>query len=256
MSRRPVAEEREYRVDELARAAGTTVRNVRAYQDRGLLPPPRRQGRVGLYSEAHLARLRLVGTLLERGYTLGNIAELLAAWEQGLDVATVLGLEVALGGRWSECPEEFVTAGELARSFGERAAPLFSEAVDIGRLVPDTGDRFRVTNPAALEIGRLLVAAGVPLEAVVDSARQLRSDIDAVARRFVALVETYVVGPLGEPLAAAELRQLGELVSTLRPLVTRLVDAELGRAMEEEITRRLGEHLERLATGIRRSTDA
>src|SRR5438309_572599 len=47
----------EYRIDELAREAGTTVRNVRAYQDRGLLPPPRRSGRVGLYTDARqLAR--------------------------------------------------------------------------------------------------------------------------------------------------------------------------------------------------------
>src|SRR5436305_1643105 len=45
----------EYRIDELAREAGTTVRNVRAYQDRGLLPPPRRSGRVGLYTDAHLS---------------------------------------------------------------------------------------------------------------------------------------------------------------------------------------------------------
>ena len=46
----------EYRIDDLARAAGTSVRNVRYYQDGGMLPPPRRQGRVALYSEAHLAR--------------------------------------------------------------------------------------------------------------------------------------------------------------------------------------------------------
>jgi DNA-binding transcriptional MerR regulator len=41
----------EYRVAEVARLAGMTVRNVRVYQDRGLLPPPRRQGRIGLYSD-------------------------------------------------------------------------------------------------------------------------------------------------------------------------------------------------------------
>src|SRR5204863_6803631 len=65
----------EYRIDDLARAAGTTVRNVRVYQDRGLLPPPRREGRTGLYGEPHLARLRLIGQLLEKGYTFAHIAE-------------------------------------------------------------------------------------------------------------------------------------------------------------------------------------
>jgi len=83
----------EYRIDELARLAGTTVRNVRAYQDRGLLPPPRRSGRVGLYTRQHLARLELITRLLERGYTLANIGELISAWEAGTDVAGLLGLE-------------------------------------------------------------------------------------------------------------------------------------------------------------------
>src|SRR5579862_7107656 len=93
---------REYRIDELARLGETTVRNIRAYQDRGLLPPPRRAGRVGLYGPAHLARLRLIGQLLRRGYGLSNIAELLGAWEGGQDLADLLGLEAALTEPWGE----------------------------------------------------------------------------------------------------------------------------------------------------------
>jgi DNA-binding transcriptional MerR regulator len=81
----------EYRVSELARAADTTVRNVRVYQDRGLLPPPRRQGRIGLYSEEHLARLKLIGRLLGRGYTFATIGELFSAWHSGQDLADSLG---------------------------------------------------------------------------------------------------------------------------------------------------------------------
>lgn len=89
----PSAEDaREYSVDELARAAGSSVRNVRAYQDRGLLPPPERRGRVGVYFDSHLKRLRLINQLLERGYSSANIKELLEAWEQGRDLDHVLGL--------------------------------------------------------------------------------------------------------------------------------------------------------------------
>ena len=61
----------EYRIDDLARASGVLVRNVRYYQDSGMLPQPRRRGRVASYSDAHLARLRL----LNRGYTAANIVE-------------------------------------------------------------------------------------------------------------------------------------------------------------------------------------
>src|SRR5579872_4663262 len=92
----------EYRIDDLARVAGTTVRNVRAYQDRGLLPPSRREGRVAFYSSAHVARLQIISQLLERGYTLSNIGELLAAWESGQNVGDLLGLEAALAAPWSD----------------------------------------------------------------------------------------------------------------------------------------------------------
>ena len=88
----------EYRIDELAREADTTVRNVRAYQDRGLIPPPRPPGSGRIYTHAHLARLRLIGQLLERGYTLANIAELVSAWERGQDIGKLLGLEAVLVG--------------------------------------------------------------------------------------------------------------------------------------------------------------
>src|SRR4051812_21360790 len=92
----------ELRVDDLARAAGTTARNVRLYQERGLLPPPRLVGRVGWYGEAHLARLRLITRLLDRGYSLGNIAELLSTWEAGRDIGSVLGVEQVLTVPWND----------------------------------------------------------------------------------------------------------------------------------------------------------
>ena len=88
--------EQEFRIHEVARLAGTTVRNVRSYQDRGLLPPPRKQGRVAMYSEIHLCRLTLIGHMLNRGYRLTNIAELIAAWQAGDELGDVLGVKPAL----------------------------------------------------------------------------------------------------------------------------------------------------------------
>jgi DNA-binding transcriptional MerR regulator len=108
----------EYRIDELARLAGATVRNIRVYQDRGLLDPPRRDGRVGIYTDAHLARLRLIGQLLKRGYTFANIGELLAVWERGGDIAEILDLESAVGLPWSDEIPAYVTAARLAEMFG------------------------------------------------------------------------------------------------------------------------------------------
>ncbi len=77
------------------------MRNIRAYQERGLLPPPERRGRVGIYGEAHLARLKIIAPLLERGYSLANVAELIGTWEGGHDISKLLGLEAAIT---SPCP--------------------------------------------------------------------------------------------------------------------------------------------------------
>ena len=83
----------EYRIDDLAREAGVSVRNVRVYQDRGLLPPPRKVGRTGWYDESHLARLQMISRMLDRGYTFVTISELLTAAQYGLRVEDVLGTE-------------------------------------------------------------------------------------------------------------------------------------------------------------------
>jgi DNA-binding transcriptional MerR regulator len=79
-------------VDQLARLAGTTTRNVRAFQTLGLVPRPVLHGRTGLYGREHLDRVRAVLRLQGAGYTLGAVGALLDAWERGLTLEQVLGL--------------------------------------------------------------------------------------------------------------------------------------------------------------------
>jgi DNA-binding transcriptional MerR regulator len=226
----------EYRVDEVALRAGTTVRNVRAYQDRGLLPPPRRDGRVGLYGEAHLARLQLIGRLLERGYTLANIEELVGAWERGHELGDLLGLEQAITGPWSDEAPGWVTEQDLARMFPDGDGGTLARAVELGFLVPE-GDRYRVPSPRQLHAGAELVAAGVPLPAVLDHAGGLRDDVDRIAERFVTLVAGHVLG------ADRDLAGVTEVVRRLRPLASVSVAAELARAMQHHALDLLGDHL-------------
>jgi DNA-binding transcriptional MerR regulator len=147
----------EYRIDELARLAGSTVRNIRAYQDRGLLPPPRLEGRVGMYDDTHLARLRLIGKLLARGYTFAIIKDLLGAWETGKDVAEVLGLEKVLTDPWSDEIPGTATYEELVAKFGsglddDEVARTLERTVELGLIEPD-GDTYRVPSPRLLHVG-------------------------------------------------------------------------------------------------------
>lgn len=242
----PPGEGSDYRIDELARLAGTTVRNVRAYQDRGLLPAPRREGRVGLYSEAHLARLRLIGTLLERGYTLANIGELVGAWEAGQDIGALLGFEAALTAPWSEEAAVTLSARELAELVGVEdeavAARALESALALGILEAD-GTEFRVVSPRTLEAGVLLVRAGVPLDTVIAMTERMHADIDDVAHQFVDLVDRHVFDPLGQPLPASALPTLATLLERLRPLAKLTVEAELSRAMDRHIGERFGERM-------------
>src|SRR4051794_14532496 len=168
----------EYRIDDLARLAGTTVRNVRVYQDRGLLAPPRRQGRVGWYSEAQLARLRLIGRLLDRGFTLALIAELIQAWEEGRNLADILGLEEALTAPWSREEPERVSLLELPRRFGDQATTgAIRRAVDLG-LLRRSGMSYTAPSPKLLAAGEELVSLGMPLTSVLDLAEGLQQDMN------------------------------------------------------------------------------
>jgi DNA-binding transcriptional MerR regulator len=240
-----VRQPREMRIDELAREAGTTVRNVRAYQERGLLPPPRRQGRVGLYSDAHLARLRLIGTLLQRGYSTANIGELLDAWQRGQEVGELLGLEVALGQPWGDELPTMISSGELVELFGlHLTRAVAAEAQRLDLLSPE-GDGFLVQSPGLLRAGAELVRAGIPLDVALAEAAELRMAMEKVAAGFVDLVATFVFDPLGELPPADSVPRLAETVQRLRPLVKQVVDAELARAMERQVRAALSDRIGR-----------
>src|SRR5436305_1429390 len=62
--------EGELTIDELAQRTGMTVRNIRAHQSRGLLPPPAVRGRTGYYGPAHLARIELIQEMQAQGLNL------------------------------------------------------------------------------------------------------------------------------------------------------------------------------------------
>ena len=248
----------EYRIDELARLAGATVRNIRVYQDRGLLPPPRRDGRVGIYTDAHLARLRLIGQLLKRGYTFATIGELLSVWERGGDVAEILDLESAVGLPWSDEIPAYVTADRLTEMFGaEATAGNISRSVELGLLEPD-GMRYRVPSPRLLNAGAELVAAGMPLSAVLDLAGRLRAQVGAAARDLAGTVTRYVLaGRLQDGLLQGQdIAEVAEITRRIRPLAQTAVDAMLAQAMARHVPEALGDHFARVLDHLERDKSA
>ncbi|HVA04545.1 MAG TPA: MerR family transcriptional regulator [Acidimicrobiales bacterium] len=118
-------------IDELARAAGTTTRQVRAFQTQGLLPHPDLVGRTGYYDRDHLDRLRAILRLQAHGFSLAALTSLLRAWEANLTLGEVLGLRPPVEPVTEDDVDVF---GDLDRRIGGRFAPR----APVLSLVPST----------------------------------------------------------------------------------------------------------------------
>lgn len=234
--------EQEYSIDELARVAGTTVRNVRAYQDRGLLPPPERRGRAGIYRQGHLSRLNIINQLLERGFTIANIKELLEAWESGQDLDHVLGLDSVLAGTWTEEIPVYMDPDELGELFkNDIDENVLRKAMEVG-LFEVEGDRIKIPSPRLLNAGLELYNAGIPLGALLRELEVVRTDVDRLTRSFVQLVVNHLVEPITtEDLPRPEeIARLAEIIQRLRPLAESVTNAEMANGIRKHANAFLG----------------
>ncbi|MFF8710349.1 MerR family transcriptional regulator [Streptomyces sp. NPDC015184] len=243
---RPAAAE--YRIEDLAHVSGATVRTIRAYQDRGLLPTPERRGRANVYRDTHLARLRQIADLLDRGYTLASIKELLDAWDTGRGLGGVLGLVAEVHGPWTDERADRITRAELNERFGGTPDDeAVVEAMELGVLEPIPGkdDEFLVPSPQELAVAVELYAAGVPLSAISGHLRELRGQVEHIASRFLEFTTEHVFARyLGHrPPTDSDAAEAAAMVRRLRPLAQQTVDAELARAMRLFATRHLHHHL-------------
>jgi DNA-binding transcriptional MerR regulator len=223
-------------IDELARAAGITTRNVRAYQERGLLPPPVKVGRTGYYDDGHLARLKVIAELLDKGYSLAAIHDLLGVWEQGGDVGQVLGLEQALVRPFTDERPTRITLDQLAERFpGITDGEIVRRVLELGIVQVDGIDEVVVPSMRVLEAGAELVRSGIPYTAVLDQADALQRDTARIAERFVGLVVEHVFEPLLAGGAPDDLSKITELIERLRPLAAQTVFPMLAQALEREV---------------------
>ncbi|MGW5848651.1 MerR family transcriptional regulator [Streptomyces sp. NPDC055254] len=237
-------EARRYRREDVARAAGVKVRNLRYYQERGLLPPPRREGRIAWYSEDHLTRLRLINDLLGRGYTVNGIAELLNAWEDGGGLSRLLGLEREMTRDWVREEPVTMTRAELRELFGPTATAADTRrAAELGYVTVD-GDL--VTHPSRrlLDATLTLVRQGVPLTEILDAGDFVQKQAAALADRFVGLFRRHVIGAEGlDRLSATQIQHITEAVAALRPVAGEVMATEFARAMARRMDAEVAELL-------------
>ena len=233
-------------VEQLAAQTGLTVRNIRAHQSRGLLPPPEVRGRVGYYGPEHVARLRLVREMQADGYNLNAIKKLLEG-SQG-DAEQLLGLRRLLTEPFESEQPEIVTAEELEERFGVASAKEIARAEKLGVLVPLGKQRWEAPSPSLLRAAEEVIRRGASLESVLSVTDSLKRHSEAVARRFVKLFLDDVWHPFdeaGQP--EGRWPEIVESIERLRPLASEALLAVFKQAMTREVEEAFGKELERVA---------
>jgi DNA-binding transcriptional MerR regulator len=239
----------EHTIDELARETGMTVRNIRAHQSRGLLPPPEVRARTGYYGPEHVARLRLIQELQGNGYNLAAIKDLVTrtsgSSQEALDFARAL-----LAPFEDERPE-VIDGVELGQRFGPGTDPkLLTRAEKLGIVVPLGEGRFEIPSPTLLRAGETLMELGIPLEKAFDAIESAARHADSVAQTFVKLFLERVWKPFdraGQP--ETEWPAVLVSIEQLRPLATETLVAIFQQRMTQATEKAFGRELDRRAKG-------
>jgi DNA-binding transcriptional MerR regulator len=229
----------EYRIEDLARTAGVAVDTVRFYQGRGLLPPPRREGRVTWYGDVHLQRLQRIRALQQRGFTLAIIRRFLEGELEPSDEALVAAVTTP-----EASEDETLSLDELATRSGFPAAVLSAlEQAQILVPVGVTGagaQQFRASDVRALSAGMRLLEAGIPLQELLSLATDHARDVAHTARRAVELFDHHVrerlqAEGIGLDVSTRLMELFGELLDASAFLVEHHFRRALIRAAREHV---------------------
>lgn len=242
----------EYRIDDLAHAAGTTTRNVRAYRERGLLPAPEKRGRIGIYDDKHLARLRLIDILLQRGFTTSHISDFITGWENGKDLAEVLGLQNAVTEHWSKDDTVEVPLVLVDEFLGGDSVQVRRlQALGLARI---EGENCIFTDRELLQGFSSLTEYGFTVGQLIDVHERIHAAVDGIAKDMIGTAKKHIVDQHGEGWLPGE-NEVGataDMLMKMRSLAVHSVSATLARTLDDNLQRELGDYL---TTAMQNRTD-
>ncbi len=228
-------------IGELARRTGMTVRNIRAHQTRGLLPPPQVHGRTGYYNEEHVARVELTREMQAEGLNLEAIRRVLESTEGSS--SEIIDFARAVRAPFEDETPEIFERRELAEIWGgkELDPKLIRRGEKLGILRELPDGKIETISPRLQRAGGALVELGVSPEAVLDIADKLRRQADAAARTFVDLFVKEIWEPFNKAGRPEEdWPKVREALDRMRPLASDAVLAMFQIAMGEA-TEKAGE---------------
>ncbi|MEU5365395.1 MerR family transcriptional regulator [Streptomyces sp. NPDC005925] len=213
-------------IDELAARSGVSVRTVRFYSTRGLLPPPvLGPRRVGRYGREHLARLALIEELQRQGMTLAGIERYLEQLPADLS-ADDLAIHRAVVASWAPDSVETVSLEELRRRAGRALDDDDVERLVAMGVVTREDDSFRVDS-GLLRLGVQLLGVPLSQESILAARTVLIGHARAAAHELSQLLR----GETSER-AAQDVRSLS---AHMQPIVVQALLTAFQRSLRAEL---------------------
>jgi DNA-binding transcriptional MerR regulator len=239
----------EMTIRELAERTGMTVRNIRAHQTRGLLPPPVVRGRTGYYNEQHVARIELTREMQADGLNLEAIRRVFETSDGS--AVQMFDFTRALRVPFEDETPEIYERKELAATWGagEVDPELLRRGERVGALRALPDGRIEVISPRLQQAAVELAELGVRPEAAIAIAEKLRQHADGVARIFVDVFVKEIWEPFdraGRP--EEDWPRIREALERMRPLAAQGLLAVFKIAMAEA-AEKASERTLRLAAG-------
>lgn len=253
----PTAAVDEFTVEALSERTGVSVRNVRAYQTAGLMPPPRLQGRTALYNAEHLGKLELIRDLRKQGFKLEAIKDMLTGTPDGAWTEYSLVSHLFSTTFFTVERPQRKAISEMASNWAQPATQQQKDRLSENGLYRNIGpDEVEMLSPALERIGIQLAELDVPLDTVLDLQDELIRHSRSIARAyveqlFIAMVRTVTethaqrgtTTATGEAVGAGagiNLR-LAEVIKALferlRPLAIGSVSAAFPVVLQQEFDR-------------------
>ncbi len=218
----------EFSIDALATRVRLPTRTIREYQSLGLVPPPERRGRVGVYRQSHLRRLELIGRLQQRGYSLAGIGDLLSSWRDGDDLIDILGLSPDDLVHLDE-PGAPATIEQLARLLPTLVPSRLDDLIVVGIVDRCGPDPYCIPSPSLLQLTVDALAAGYTPRATL----ALLGAINEAAGVVASAAHTL----LTHPPAGLDADRLAQLAARGRGLLAhgtgRLAIYKLGQRLDD-----------------------
>jgi DNA-binding transcriptional MerR regulator len=231
-------------IGELARRTGMTIRNIRAHQTRGLLPPPEVHGRTGYYGEPHVARIELTREMQAEGLNLEAIRRVLETTEGGSQ--EIVDFARAIRAPFEDETPEIFDAEEIAAEWKVDAIDpkmvRHSERLGVLRELPD--GKIEVISPRLHRAATELIGLGVSPQAGLSLADKLHKHAEGAARAYVDLFTKEIWEPFDKAgRSEQDWPKVLEALERLRPLASgallAMFQITMGEATERAAERTL-----------------